>query len=56
VLTVVVKVAVDIEARREYLLEIGDDAAELVTELRAVAAGLRQPIQIAATALQASVP
>ena len=31
------KVAVDIEVRCKFLLEIGDDAAELVTGLRAVA-------------------
>ena len=31
------KVAVDIEVRCEFLLEIGDDAVELVTGLRAVA-------------------
>lgn len=40
------KVAVDIDVRREFLLEIGDVAAVLVTELRAGAGGLRQPIQI----------
>jgi len=51
-----VKVAVDIEVRCEFLLEIGDDAAELVTGCVPWRAGHRQPIQIAATALQASAP